>query len=59
MEGAIGIQPLAIPLPGFAGYFSKLTPDKNKINPWFNEYWEDHFGCSLNDDPDCSKRSLK
>ena len=32
----------------FDGYFLSLHPSKNNTrNPWFNEYWEEIFNCSL------------
>ena len=58
VEDAIGVQPLARMLPGFGSYLAKLTPENNERNPWFKEYWEDHFKCSLKD-PECSKNKLK
>ncbi|XP_035691372.1 metabotropic glutamate receptor 4-like [Branchiostoma floridae] len=35
------------PVAGFEDYFKALTPDSNSDNPWFQEFWEDHFGCNL------------
>lgn len=47
VEGAITVSPLVRPLKGFNEYFTSLTPENNRINPWFAEYWEEHFGCKL------------
>lgn len=33
---------------GFDNYFQNLTPSNNVQNPWFAEYWEKLFNCSLN-----------
>jgi len=29
-------------------FYSRLTPHNNQRNPWFEEYWEQTFNCSLN-----------
>lgn len=47
VEGAITVTPLIRPIDGFSHYFTNLTPDNNKVNPWFAEYWEEHFQCKL------------
>lgn len=31
----------------FYDYFFSLKPDNNTRNPWFKEYWENHFRCRL------------
>ena len=31
----------------FDDYFLSLHPNNNSANPWFNEYWEEIFNCSL------------
>src|SRR5699024_5402473 len=28
-------------------HFQGLTPESNQQNPWFGEFWEDHFQCIL------------
>jgi len=33
----------------FDDYFLSLTPENNKENIWFQEYWEDIFGCRWQD----------
>ncbi|XP_066941461.1 metabotropic glutamate receptor 3-like isoform X1 [Macrobrachium rosenbergii] len=42
LEGAITVEPLARPLPGFDEYFQSLRPDNNTRNPWFAEYWRNN-----------------
>ena len=45
MEGAIAVQPLVSRLDGFDEYFTSLrVPEHSKINPWFEEFWEQNFG---------------
>lgn len=48
LEGALTVQPLVRQLEGFDDYFTTLTPETNSRNPWFKEYWETVFNCSLN-----------
>ncbi|XP_034248278.1 metabotropic glutamate receptor 2-like [Thrips palmi] len=45
VEGTLSVQPQAHPVKGFEEYFLNLSPDNNKRNPWFVEFWEDHFHC--------------
>ncbi|KAL8614715.1 hypothetical protein ACOMHN_066452 [Nucella lapillus] len=45
VEGAITVQPLAEEVEGFKDYFLNLRPGHNTRNPWFVEYWEQHFAC--------------
>ncbi|KAG7155315.1 Metabotropic glutamate receptor 4-like [Homarus americanus] len=45
VEGTLSVQPQANPVRGFDQYFLSLTVEKNTRNPWFVEYWEDHFKC--------------
>ncbi|XP_022090341.1 metabotropic glutamate receptor 2-like [Acanthaster planci] len=47
VEGAITIQPMSVPLPGFDDYFTSLNPMTYDRNPWFGEFWEEHFNCTL------------
>ncbi|XP_054719019.1 metabotropic glutamate receptor 3-like [Uloborus diversus] len=50
VEGAIAISPLLKRLPGFDDFFKNLTPENNaQKNPWFPEFWEEHFHCKLPD----------
>ncbi|XP_013392302.1 metabotropic glutamate receptor 6 [Lingula anatina] len=47
LEGAITVHPLAHTVTGFSYYFRNLKPDHQNTNPWFNEFWEQHFKCKL------------
>ncbi|KAM7003047.1 LOW QUALITY PROTEIN: metabotropic glutamate receptor 3 [Tautogolabrus adspersus] len=46
-EGAITLELAANPVPEFNQYFLGLNPVKNHRNPWFREFWEQRFQCSL------------
>nr|XP_013189484.1 unnamed protein product [Amyelois transitella] len=35
----------------FDRYYHALTPHNNKRNPWFQEFWEQKFNCSLETEP--------
>lgn len=41
------VQPLAYEVSGFKDYFLHLTPFNNLRNPWFVEFWEQHFRCKF------------
>ncbi|XP_050543017.1 metabotropic glutamate receptor 2 isoform X1 [Daktulosphaira vitifoliae] len=45
VEGCVSVQPQANPVIGFEEYFLGLTVENNKRNPWFTEFWEEHFQC--------------
>nr|XP_016942905.1 metabotropic glutamate receptor 2 isoform X1 [Drosophila suzukii]XP_016942906.1 metabotropic glutamate receptor 2 isoform X1 [Drosophila suzukii] len=45
VEGTLSVQPQANPVRGFEEYFLGLTVENNQRNPWFVEFWEDHFQC--------------
>uniref|UniRef100_A0A1B0C9E3 G-protein coupled receptors family 3 profile domain-containing protein n=1 Tax=Lutzomyia longipalpis TaxID=7200 RepID=A0A1B0C9E3_LUTLO len=45
VEGTLSVQPQANPVKGFEEYFLGLTVESNVRNPWFVEFWEDHFEC--------------
>lgn len=47
--GMLGVQPKpGSNLDGFRRYFDSLSPANGPMdNPWFNEYWELVFNCSL------------
>lgn len=51
VEGSISITPLHYSLEGFTEYFKSLRPENNQMNPWFAEFWEQHFNCSLSTNP--------
>ena len=42
----------------FDKYFLSLHPSNNSANPWFNEYWEEIFNCSLGNRKDVPKCDL-
>lgn len=46
-EGAITVELQSENIPGFDEYMASLTPDTNRRNPWFSEYWEEVFSCVL------------
>lgn len=46
-EGAITVELQSENIPGFDSYMESLTPENNRRNPWFGEYWEEVFGCTL------------
>lgn len=46
-EGAITVELQSENIPGFDEYMANLTPETNRRNPWFGEYWEEVFGCTL------------
>lgn len=46
-EGAITVELQSEKIPGFDEYMASLTPENNRRNPWFGEYWEEVFSCSL------------
>lgn len=47
VEGAISVQPLGGVIERFDDYFRSLHPLTNTHNPWFDEFWEGYFNCSL------------
>uniref|UniRef100_A0A3B5MU00 Metabotropic glutamate receptor 3 n=1 Tax=Xiphophorus couchianus TaxID=32473 RepID=A0A3B5MU00_9TELE len=46
-EGAITLELAANPIPDFNRYFLSLDPVRNHRNPWFRDFWEQRFQCSL------------
>lgn len=57
-EGAITIELESRFIPDFDEYMKNLTVENNKRNPWFKEYWEDVFQCSVRDEGDTRNSSL-
>ncbi len=47
-EGAITFLPKSYEIIEFNKYFKNLKPTTNKRNPWFAEYWEEQFNCTIN-----------
>ncbi|KAG7280590.1 hypothetical protein CRUP_028316 [Coryphaenoides rupestris] len=55
---AFTLELASYPIREFEDYFTKLNPYTNTRNPWFKEFWEHKFGCSLQQ-AGCSERSLR
>uniref|UniRef100_A0A8C9WEZ8 Metabotropic glutamate receptor 3 n=1 Tax=Scleropages formosus TaxID=113540 RepID=A0A8C9WEZ8_SCLFO len=49
-DGAITLELAAHPVREFNRYFQRLDPAKNRRNPWFRDFWEQKFQCSLSGD---------
>ncbi|XP_044742127.1 metabotropic glutamate receptor [Chrysoperla carnea] len=59
-EGAITVELQSTHVPGFDEYMKSLTPENNARNPWFEEYWEEIFECTLEKNvPLTTNQSLK
>lgn len=50
LEGALAVQPLSRHLAGFDDYFTNLTLNHEKINPWFREFWQEYHKCGKTHD---------
>ncbi|XP_020721541.2 metabotropic glutamate receptor 6 [Bombus terrestris] len=46
LEGALAVQPLYAPLSGFDQYFTGLTLDHERVDPWFREFWRTYHNCT-------------
>ncbi|GBM00754.1 Metabotropic glutamate receptor [Araneus ventricosus] len=46
-EGAITVELASTEIAEFNDYMKNLTPATNIRNPWFEEYWESVFSCTL------------
>ncbi|KAK7909662.1 hypothetical protein WMY93_014346 [Mugilogobius chulae] len=57
-DGAFTIELASYEIPQFNDYFTSLHPYNNTRNPWFREFWENQFQCSLHD-LGCGRHSLK
>ncbi|XP_062400749.1 glutamate receptor, metabotropic 2a [Sardina pilchardus] len=57
-NGAFTIELASYPIPKFTEYFTNLNPYNNTRNPWFREFWENRFQCSLHN-VSCAKHTLK
>ena len=49
LVGLFGMAPLTTTDNGFHSYFSQLTLDSNKRNPWFEEFYQAVFNCRVNE----------
>ena len=45
--GSLSVFPRSLTSEDFNNYFQTLTPNTNSGNPWFHEYWEGFFNCTL------------
>ncbi|ODN00905.1 Metabotropic glutamate receptor 8 [Orchesella cincta] len=52
VEGTLSVQPKANAVKGFDEYFLNLNVRSNIRNPWFIEFWENHWQCKY---PNSSK----
>uniref|UniRef100_A0AAV2M446 Metabotropic glutamate receptor 2 n=1 Tax=Knipowitschia caucasica TaxID=637954 RepID=A0AAV2M446_KNICA len=57
-DGAFTIELASYEIPQFNKYFTNLHPYNNTRNPWFREFWENQFQCSLQD-LGCGRHSLR
>lgn len=46
-DGAITLELAAHPILEFNRYFQSLSPLNNHRNPWYKDFWEQKFQCSL------------
>ena len=46
-RGMLGVIPRAKESKEFDDYYTSLHPANYTSNPWFNEFWESEFNCSL------------
>ncbi|MFT7799317.1 metabotropic glutamate receptor 3 [Arapaima gigas] len=49
-DGAITLELAAHPVGEFNRYFQYLNPVNNRRNPWYRDFWEQKFQCSLSGD---------
>ena len=49
-HGAVTIEFQSTMIKPFMRYFKNLRPASNTRNPWFQEFWQNHFECSLSSD---------
>ncbi|KAG9345634.1 hypothetical protein JZ751_008778 [Albula glossodonta] len=46
-DGAITLELAAHPVREFNRYFQQLNPNSNSRNPWYKDFWEQKFQCTL------------
>ena len=51
-HGSLSVIPRAVRSDSFDAYFQSLHPLNYTANPWFGEYWESIFNCSLTNTSD-------
>uniref|UniRef100_A0A1I8IF99 Reverse transcriptase n=1 Tax=Macrostomum lignano TaxID=282301 RepID=A0A1I8IF99_9PLAT len=49
--GSLSIRLTSPPVPHFNEFWFGLRPESNSENPWFREFWEEKFNCSLSGAP--------
>lgn len=49
VPGMLGMLPRILAVEDFEKYYESLDPYNHTTNPWFREYWETVFECSLSD----------
>lgn len=49
-RGSISIRIHSPNVTGFDEYYFKLNPYTNTRNPWFREFWQQRFNCSIRED---------
>jgi metabotropic glutamate receptor 2/3/metabotropic glutamate receptor 6/7/8 len=54
--GKWGIAPLSENIPSFNDYYSKLNPNTNLRDPWFNDFYQLYYNCIL--DTTCTNVSI-
>ena len=59
-QNTITVSPKTVELKAFDESFHRLHPKTNIRNPWFKEFWERHFNCSIKNETDgqCSQLNL-
>ena len=50
-QGTLSVIPRTFVNKEFDTYFQSLHPTNNTANPWFMEYWESKFNCTLSNRP--------
>ena len=53
-HGSLSVFPRSLTSEEFDEYFQSLHPTSYSANPWFEEYWETAFNCSLSDRNNCN-----
>ena len=54
--GKWGTAPYSETVPSFVNYYSQLTPATNVRNPWFSEFYEQYYDCTIG--VNCSNMSI-
>ncbi len=56
-QGSFSIKLHSPKVPKFDDFFTGLTPEKHHdVNPWFTEFWEQKFNCTIRQAAASSKR---